>query len=598
MRGIWIALLLSSWLMMLPASAAPWEWLPGSQMAVDAPFTYNYHWLVHTRGLLGVTHTRNLLSPYGQDRLLTQGFPGDAVASYVFLKILGWPAGFTVFMIFMLWAAGAAAAWLAGRWWRSRVAALFAGVTFQSSTLLLWEITDGHISQVVASIFIPLSLGVMALCLFSRGWRSAAIAGALAGLSVLTYWFAGVFILLGWGVLFFLALCEGRLPWRPFLIAGLAALAVTGLPMIYTVTGIEAMPGIDIDKWGNFAIGQSDFTLAQWISQYNGLNSSNSQGWLHGFRPLIVALMALAILGARARYWLAPAAWLAVALLFAIGPWLDLVGGVSLPGPFLAMMDLPLLSRLWWPYRFLWLGILGIAVLAGGGAARLQRVLLRWSRPGNTAGGRTSTPRTGWRHRLRRVVPALMASLLLLLLVEAYLLNPYLPLAATPGKSPKTSQVLAQRKGLTLILPFGGGPLRRNKDMMMLYDQIFHGRPLLNNDLYPRDSNSPLSRKALVWPVLNYLSTCEMNAHDPVTPAQQQALSRLYELGLKEVYLELRYVRSKKYIDCIQALLGDATKDQGPFRVYFLRPRTGRHAAARSPVRSGGEEGQGQGGES
>ena len=90
--------------------------VPGRSGLADLPGTLNLHWLVHDVGLSGATHTRMLMYPSTVDRLVIDGFPMDAVLSWPFLAIFGWPAGFTVFMAVMMVALGCATAWLARCW--------------------------------------------------------------------------------------------------------------------------------------------------------------------------------------------------------------------------------------------------------------------------------------------------------------------------------------------------------------------------------------------------------------------------------------------------------------------------------------------------
>ena len=368
---VYLGLSLFAWALLLPASAMPWRWLPTGAGWENGAHAINLHWLVHQWGLLEVSHSRMLYYPSGVDWLTSCGFPLDALISWPLVWLLGWPAGFTLFLVLMLWAAGASMAWLAARWWRSAPAALVAGVAYQCSGALLWELASGRPSSVFGAVLLPLALGLLARGMLTHRWRDGLLAGAVAGLAVIPYWFSGIWLALGFMVLALLALLERRLPWKTCLAGGLGAVLVAGLPAAYAWINLDLIPGV--------AMGASDqvyhqgevLTLLGWIQAHNGLFSP---GAVHGVRllaPLIIGLVLLAVVGHRVRRWAAPLLWIAVGGVIALGPWLQLRGGPAVPGPFLAWLDLPLLQRFWWPQRALLLAAPAVALLAGGGALRL-----------------------------------------------------------------------------------------------------------------------------------------------------------------------------------------------------------------------------------
>ena len=180
-------LLLSAWVVVLPASAAPWRLLPGDPGHTDIGATVSYHWLVHTTGLLGAMHSRLLGFPLIFDRTVLNGFPLDVLVSWPLLKLFGWPAGYTFFFVLEFWLLGLSMAWLAGRWWRSPLAALVAGVAIQTSGAFTAEIIEGRTAQTFGAIFLAPSLGLYARALLTGRHRDAALAGLAVGLAMLTY---------------------------------------------------------------------------------------------------------------------------------------------------------------------------------------------------------------------------------------------------------------------------------------------------------------------------------------------------------------------------------------------------------------------------
>ena len=181
---VWLLLGLSAWIVLLPASAAPWSWVPAAQASPDEAHAMNLHWLVHQQGVFAASHSRLLYYPTGMNWLAACGIPLDALASWPLLALAGWPAGFTLFLVLLIWGAGAAMAWLAGCWWRSAGAGLVAGVAYQCSGILLWEVAGGRTANLLGAIFIPLALGLLARGLLANRWQDGLLAGVMTGLAV------------------------------------------------------------------------------------------------------------------------------------------------------------------------------------------------------------------------------------------------------------------------------------------------------------------------------------------------------------------------------------------------------------------------------
>lgn len=575
MAPVYGALLLCSWLLLLPASATPWKHLPGDMRSLEFGPMVNIHWLVHSQGLLDASKSRMLGYPVDQDRLAT-GFHLNTLASWPLVTALGWPTGFTLFMILILWAAGVSMAWLAARWWRSSGAALLSGVTYQASGVFTLELFRGCDNNIFGAIFLPLALGLMSRALVTHHRRDALLAGVATGLTALSYWYLGLYLALGLGALFLFALLERRLNWRILFLALVSLLVVVGLPLIHSLDAMDTAPGAGVGKWGVVALGRHSGLLVKWIVDQNSLFSEDISRALLSFRPLLLGLIILGLLTRTSRRWAAPLAWILTAVLVAMGPWVLLRGGLHLAGPQMALMDNAVVQRIWWPYRAMLLAAPALALLAGGGVARLENILKRfpddlrsvWSRL-NRAGVDSVTARK----RARRLIPLVAPVLAIVILLEAFITLPQLPLPAVPGKPSKAAQALSQGKGPALVLPLGGGPLRRGKPMLL--DQIFHQRPLINPLIFPHKTTaSEIFRASPTWPALAYFGRCEANPDIPFLEMPSNGLAGLRKAGLDAVYVEEQALGKKKqrlaYLACVEQMLGKRSKRVEPFIIYAI----------------------------
>jgi len=550
MHLVWVAQLVGAWVLLLPASSRPWSLIPGGAGRPGPALAFYLHGLVDSHGLLGATHARTLLYPAGTDAVALWGFPLDALLALPLTALFGHPAGYTLFALVALAAAGASMAWLAARWWRSPAAALAAGAAYQTGGVLAWELLDGHPGTVVAAALLPLSLGWMCQAFSEAGRGRAAASGALAGLAALGCWEAGGVAVVALAVLAVAAWLEGRRDWRIPLLAIAAGLAVAGLPALHQIAGAGALRGIPDDPWGTVERAGQAGTWAGWIAT-RGV-SLGADGTLLSLRPALLVLVALGIWGARGRRWIAPVIWGLCGAILAIGPWLSLPGGAALLGPQLAVLGLPGFDRLVHPGRALLLTAPGLALLAGGGAVWIQRALP------------SALPRGGWVTGL---------TLALVLVVEGWLVCPFLPVPATTIAGTRGTPVLVKRQGPALVLPFAAGPLRTNATMLV--DQVFHGRPLLNGAVYPGDTVVP--ETTYLTPAedaLAYLAECEKVPAGPLPPESDAVRAGLRAVGLSEVYVEISpaiaHPHGDAYVACVEEALGTDYSADTPFRIYEL----------------------------
>ena len=83
-------------LLMAPALLHLGSALPGRPGLADLPGTVNFHWLIQEHGLQSAGRSSMLMFPAQLDRILLDGVPLDAFASWPFTALFGWPGGFTV----------------------------------------------------------------------------------------------------------------------------------------------------------------------------------------------------------------------------------------------------------------------------------------------------------------------------------------------------------------------------------------------------------------------------------------------------------------------------------------------------------------------
>ena len=459
MRWVYLLLLLSAFVVLLPGSATPWKSLPGSRGNLDAFHTPNFHWLVHREGLSGITASDTLFYPMKEDWILAAGFPLDALASWPFLALFGWPVGYMLFAMATIWGVGASMAWLAGRWWRSGAAALVGGVAAQTSLLMTYELNCGRLTQVFGAIGVPLTVGLLSMALLRKSWRHGLGAGLVMGLTALAYWYLGLFLALAALVLVILTLLERRSPLKPLLFAALGVLLVAGAPVAYTISGLEGIRGIEVGLDGKLTNLGARIPLTIFIGSNNLLFNLDDNLGVGAPYLLSLLLVMLGLLGRPARRWVAPSCWIGLGLILSLGTFSLLPGYIYLPGPFLVLSRLPIFQRFWWPYRMYYLIMLGLALLAAGGAARLMDLVL------NRASWGDLLPRLHRRLRTTRAVSAptparrRLAAVLALflaagLLSESFALQRNLPVQTISGAPSKEAATLAKGEGPLLLLPF------------------------------------------------------------------------------------------------------------------------------------------------
>ncbi len=543
-------LVLSAWIVALPASARPWSLIPGDPTHTDVGATISFHWLIHTVGLLGSMHSRLLGYPLAVDRVVMNGFPLDVLVSTPLVKALGMPAGYTLFYVFELWLLGMSMAWLAGRWWRSPQGAAVAGVVAQTAGVVTMELEQGRTAQVFGAALLPLALGFFARALLDGQRRDAVAAGIVTGLAMLSYWYFGWFFGLALGALIPLALLERRRALLPCLWAGLAAVLVIALPLAYTLRGLEEQTGMHVTMSTIVSRRGKDIRLAELV-QGLGLTWKQLLGGEYSLRPIILLLCGLGAWKARARRLAAPLLWMGVGTFSALGTWLFLPGSVRIPASFALTLNLPFLCRLLWPQRSLFLVAPAVALLAAGGTAAL----------------------------LRRFPRLALATWLLpvLVLTEAFALLPQLPLDSTEAAPSARAIAIGTGAGPALVLPSSSGYLR--DDALILVDQVQHGRPLANWTMHPSDTNAPKAFRDFVsHGELGYLYNCEIDKNISPDDFPWSSGPSLAQIGIRDVYLDVDFLedlgaRGRAYVTCVARLLGEPRESSGPYQHHPVEPQ-------------------------
>ena len=535
-------------IILAPALVHPGTALPGQSGMADLPGTVNFHWLVHTQSFSELRQSTMLMYPSEMDRLLLDGMPLDALVSWPFTSILGWPAGFSIFQWVSMAALGIGSAWLARGWWGNAGAAAIAGVVAQTQPFLIRELVNGRPTQVFGAIFLPLCLGYALRAFSNHSKKDALLAGLFWGLGTLSYWYYGAFFALS---LFCMLACliwakSLHVPTLGALLAGLVA--VVAAPMAYVMSAEEKIPGQG-STWSD-PITHGSYTMRlQDVIEHRDLGTSILTDRVLALQIIAVVLMALVIKTYGRRRWLIPTLWLGVSLLFAMGPRIS-VGPVHIIGPFSLFELTELTARNWWPDRALVMLGPATALLVSGGA---MAALERW------------TPNT------RKWTLAALAALF----IEAFIAIPGLPIPVTWGDTSPQSQVLEKGAGPVLILPIGSG--ESQPDARMLIDQMQHGRPLINGPMPYSSSTAPAEyRKRVRSMALAPFIVCESNPKAMKMPKTDKIISALHDLDLNEIYLDTalakRFMKDAEvYQNCIQNVLQIEGESQGPFVVFPLR---------------------------
>ena len=342
-------------------------------------WTWWWTWTALLSGQSPLTATHNLfpvgLDPVAQYNVL------DGILFGWLIHFVGPTRGYNLAGLTMLASAGWTGMWMCRRLGVPRWPAVAAGVLFQTSAMVLVEVTTGRLSQALV-VFSGLAfVGLLRGLRGEDGQKGAVWTGMWTALSALTYWYAAVFVAVG-------ALPAAVRGWRQWRWLG-TAVGVCLLMCVPAVVGLVGygtdLPGLDRvpDAW----MADDTYTRGRY-----GLGMATGYGhqplwpvWSTAAdlmdKRLSLVLVVLAGVGGvwGPRKWRLPLVGAAVAgWTMTLGPWLKSPDGAVLPIPLPWLLFdavLPYFDRLWWPERFELTVMLACVPLAGMGLAVLAH---RW----------------------------------------------------------------------------------------------------------------------------------------------------------------------------------------------------------------------------
>lgn len=548
---------LVAWALCLPASLNPTSLIVGG--APDLPGLTHTASQMALRGPGVWSHSRLIMYPSLHNLYSEFSFPADGLLAAPLISLLGWPAGFTAFSVLSLALAGATAGLLAASWWRSLSAGLLAVIALQTSGVVLRELYEGRLTHVMGLALAPIAVAFFCRGLVEDRGRWSFLAGLAVGGSALIFWYQAVWVGLMLLAIFFAGVLE-RLPVaRQTAWGALGTMLVAGFPLIFTALHAGSHPGSQLGAWD--LVEEIPGEPVALVSLLEG-RDVGGMGYRTGAwapRPLLLGACLLGLAAGPARRIVVPIAWILLAWLLAEGPVFGLPGA-KIISPVILQSLVPLMRRYWWPDRYLLMASLGVAILVGGG-------LLAWLR--------------GLPPLRQRLAMALAGAALL---TEAALLLPTLPMASTPGPDPERVAALLSRSGPLLMVPVKDlDPDARNQVWYSerLLEQIAHQRPLLTGPMNPEAVVAgPLYHAFWMGGLLRAIRDCELS-HPPERGEDwasevQASKDRLYRVGLREVtadpLLEGPEEVATAWRTCLEGLLGPPSAQEGPFRIYELRP--------------------------
>ena len=542
-----------AWVLCLPGSLHPSEQIVGG--VPDIPGLSHTVSQMAARGPGPWAHSRLIMYPSLHNLYSEMSFPMDGVLAWPLVALLGWPAGFTAFSVLALAATGATTGFLAARWWRSLPAALAAVVVVETSGIVLREIAEGRLTHVVGLALTPPAVGWFCRAVVEDRGRWAFLAGAAVGLAALVFWYQAVWIALMLLAVFVAGALERAPVLRHTLWGAAGAFAVAGFPLLYTVFHAGAHPGSQYGPWDIVEQIPGERVSLLTMLESRDIHRMGAQTGAWGLRPLLAATVVLGALGTPRRRWLVPAAWVCVAWVLAEGPVLP-IESLRVYSPVIFQSLVPLARRYWWPDRYLLVAAVGAAMLAAGAFAR------GWPRPRALA-----MTLTGWA---------------LLVVGEAWVTLPSLPMPSTPGPDPARVAALSTGSGPLLVLPARDlDPSAANRvwSSEELLDQIVHGRPMLAGPMNPDSMVAgTLYRRFWENPALVAIRACE-GASPPALDAPRresiaEGFAALRRLGLREIHAEPSREGPEKvataWRSCLEELLGAPVGQAGPLRVYAV----------------------------
>ncbi len=319
-------------------------------------------------------------SPLFMYNLLDTGFAAPLV------WIAGPRMGYNLFALATLISTAAGGFWLARTAGASRLGALIAGLSLETSSYVSTEIMEGRISQ---ALLLPTLLALVGLLRLCRGEQSrwwVVGTGLAFAATALAYWYYGLFLLLA-AVPLILATIRrwDRARALRVLVAGAIGLLLC-LPFVVSLAHqYRSLPGVERQLDANLIserFGEDDHNLymanndAQWVGwPLTRGGPSDGERWV-ALLILLLAAIGLFKRGGQSRWrW---AAMAAIGYVLALGPFLIITPGqpTRIPMPFLLLHHgVPFFERMWWPARAIPVFLAGLSVLAALGFDRSVAML-------------------------------------------------------------------------------------------------------------------------------------------------------------------------------------------------------------------------------
>lgn len=508
--------------------------MPGRGDFMDGEGSYDIQWDFWTHGLAHYSDDRHLMYPIGTDRVLQSGVPLEGLLMWPWVALFGRGLGWTAGHACLLAAAGLANGWLCGRWWRSGAAALIGGLGVQVAGMTLRELAYGRPTQVLFLVLFPLMVGLLIDSVAgSRPFR-AVLAGLVAAVAIVSWWYAAVLIV-GAGLLLLVLAMAERLPVLAPVVLFVAGMGAVSAPVfLFVLPNLGEVGGLDVAADGSVVHGMLRMRIVDLLAERAVLQGSVAEGAIT-VRPLFTLLIVIGLLAPdrlRRRLW--PSLLVVGAAVLGLGPFVTW-GSHEIALPFAAFLDVPLLRRFWWPDRMLLLIAPAVSLLAARAVVRRGPLVV-----GGVAVG---------------------------LLLEAWLQNPWMPLPQADAGPSGAALHLAEGEGPALVLPHRGSVIAQSAGV--LRDLEEHGRPLVNGYAPPDASAAPPTWAAFAnTGVLRDLYQCEISIGDPLPKSPLSNLERLAELGVVEVVIDQERFAAdsevgRHYVDCVTRVLGAGTPFEG-----------------------------------
>jgi hypothetical protein len=393
--------------------------------------------------------------PIGLDPVLQYNLL-DAMINAPWVWLAGPRAGYNIATIVALTTTGVGGYALARSSGSQQSGALLCAIIIESSSAVALELYSGRISQVMLVFFLLSLAGLIRIIRHAPSMALAISLGIAAAATALVYWYFGFALLLAGSVILW---NDRQSITRKHLsllsVSVLVGLALTVPFVVDLVQQWDGLPGVQrsdahlgamaVESGKDIAIKNSRWLLWPFI------NNSDLHGHQLGLVTVGLTFAAIRWKVAGIKPWLAVAA---IGWILALGPVLQgysSITTISLPYGWLQSV-VPTFDRMWWPYRFDILTVIGFSVAAAHG---LDRFLQQRNKAGL------------W-----------LSAALVLTMIDAPIRSGLIPVSvsAAPASNPSLYENLDGPLLTTPVQP------TTNIANHLLWAQTIHGLPTQNGD--------------------------------------------------------------------------------------------------------------------